>query len=700
MRHIDLRTFTAGECQATVDRLLREEARQPFALSSGPLVRATAIRVAEQETVLSVTMHHIVSDGWSIDLFLNELTRFYADESVGITPAPEPLPLQYADFAAWQRARFDTGEIALQVEYWQETMAGIPAVLDLPLDRPRPEAQSYLGATYTTIIDAPLAALLAQRSRELGVTSFMMLLAVFSLVLGRCSGQDDVVIGFPAAGRDRSELESLIGMFVNTVPIRLRTTGHATFEELLAHVRTRTLDALANQDVPFEKLVEALGVERSLAWSPLFQAMFVMQHAQALRNLPAGISAEAIPAPAQESTKFDLTLAIAENGDHFSAAFEYDRALFDQSTIETIAADYLQVLQSVLEAPSSRVDTLTHPAGTRPRTPDVSIRRADAPGDATTPAGRDTGTVEQALADIWREVLALGAVEATDNFFELGGDSIVSIRVIAKLRERGWRIQPKDIFRHQTIRALAAVAQPIEALREAPEETVGRLPLTPMQQLFFSLNPPTPNHFNQSLLLVLDAGATPDHLEAALREMQRVHPALRSRFHGEGEGHTRWQTIETGADVFLERHDLSTVAAADRTAQLEQICNQAQRRLNITVGPLFRALYFRLDQHSSRLFLVAHHLVVDAVSWRVILADIESAYRQIQRWRAARARGGGLRPRCAPAPARDAGRSRQRRRAHRRRNLRCAAGTDAGCARAARRRRSPERSPKPTPARC
>ncbi|MFA5910698.1 MAG: amino acid adenylation domain-containing protein [Vicinamibacterales bacterium] len=622
-----LREIDGGD-HVAIDAFLREEQARPFDLAAGPLIRASVIRVAPDETVLAVTMHHIISDGWSIDVFLDELCRFYAALAGGAAGTPEPLAVQYVDFAAWQRRRFEAGLLAPQLAYWRGALAGAPTVLELPSDRPRPEAQSYQGAVHSLTIDAPLTALLSRRAREAGVTSFMTLLAAFGATLRRWSGQDDMVIGFPAAGRSRSELEPLIGMFVNTVPIRLQIPEDASFATLLAQVKTRTLDALTHQDVPFEKLVDELGVERSLSWSPLFQVMFINQQARPAPPLPEGLRVEPIAGAATGTAKFDLTLAIAERGDGLSVNLEYDRALFDAATMARLAGDYVDLLRGGLDAPEAPLPVSSRSISN----PRRLVVPPSAAAEVPAVDGRPATPVEAALAEIWRDVLRLDEVRVTDNFFEVGGDSIVSIQVIAQLRDRGWRIGPKQIFRHQTIRALAAVAEP--AVASQAEDETGPLPLSPMQRLFFDLDPPSPHHFNQALLLSVAPDISVTSLQAALTETVRVHPALRGRFRMGAHG---WEEhIHPSPDVALEtalhKGGPYTDDSADGAvaARVEAICRAAQRSLDIVNGPVFRAVLVHAGAETARLLLVAHHLVVDAVSWRVILADLETAYAQAQ----------------------------------------------------------------------
>ncbi|MGE0445407.1 MAG: condensation domain-containing protein, partial [Vicinamibacterales bacterium] len=591
---------------------ITDEQTRPFDLAEGPLLRASLARRGD-EAVLAIAMHHIVSDGWSIDRLLEELCAGYGATTAA---APPPLTIQYADFAAWQRERAASGALDGHLTYWRERMRGAPTRLELPADRPRPDAQSYEASSHAAVIEAPLATLLAERGRELQTTPFMTLLAVFGAALHGWSGADDIVIGFPAAGRSRTELEPLIGMFVNTVPVRLQLQAGASFAQVAAHARTRTLEALANQDVPFEKLVDELRVERSLAWSPLFQVMLVMQEAKRPPVVPAGLSVEPLPAPPVTTTKFDLTLAVADHGSTMAITFEYDRALFDAATIERFSNDFLALLRRALEAPAEPLIS-NGPAslGAEAR----SAKAASGPTRGPAPFEAPASPVERAVAGIWCEVLRLDRVGATDNYFELGGDSILSIQVIARLRERGWRLTPKDIFRNQTLRALAAVATPVET-GAAPVEDVAsaRLPVSPLQRLFLELAGEARHHFNQTLLLDIDPAIRADDLEAALREVQRVHPALRGRFAQE-QGQWR-EHASPDVDLAIERFDCDTLT-------LEAECQRLQRGLNIEQGPVVRAAHFRIGQQ-ARLFLVAHHLVVDAVSWRIVLDDLTRALGQ------------------------------------------------------------------------
>ena len=329
----------------TLAQLQVEEATAPFDFATGPLIRGRLIRVADSEHVLLITMHHIVSDGWSMGVLLREfsaLYRGYRENRPAVLPA---LEIQYADYAAWQRAHLSGAALQEQVAYWQATLAGIPEVHQIPTDRPRPAQQDYAGEYVRVEIDAELTGKLKALSRAHGTTLFTTVLTGWGALLSRLSGHDDVVIGAPVANRTRTEIEDLVGFFVNTLALRLEVSGDRTVRSLLDHVKAQTLAAQERQDVPFEQVVEALAPPRTLAHTPLFQVVFAWQNndtgASALPGLEVS-GAAAVTAVA----KFDLTLNLAEIGDCIAGRLEYATALFDRSTIER----YVGYLRHVLTA--------------------------------------------------------------------------------------------------------------------------------------------------------------------------------------------------------------------------------------------------------------------------------------------------------------------------------------------------------------
>ncbi|MFZ0751733.1 MAG: amino acid adenylation domain-containing protein, partial [Pyrinomonadaceae bacterium] len=342
----DLSLLPEAERATAARRLVQAQAQQPFDLAAGPLLRASLIKLSEVEHIVQFTMHHIITDGWSMGVLIREMAALYQAFSAG-QPSPLPeLEIQYADFAAWQRQWLQGETLAKQLSYWRKQLAGAPAVLELPTDQPRPAVQSHRGATHSVTIPAEVLRSLKQLSRQEGVTLFMTLLAAWQTLLSKYSGQEDIVVGSPIAGRNRAEIESLIGFFVNTLVLRCNLSGDPSFRDLLQQVREVTLGAYAHQDLPFEKLVEELQPERSLSHSPLFQVLFSLQN----------IAAETLELPGlelsswetgQQTAKFDMTLAVQEAADVLNCTLEYNTDLFAPTTIEQMLRHFARLLESI-----------------------------------------------------------------------------------------------------------------------------------------------------------------------------------------------------------------------------------------------------------------------------------------------------------------------------------------------------------------
>ena len=343
---------------AEVRTLASEEACQPFDLADGPLLRASLLRLGSQEHVLLLTMHHIVSDGWSMGIFVRELSACYNAYAAELEPQLPELPIQYGDYAVWQRKWLQGEVLEDQLQYWREQLLGAPQVLELPTDRPRPTVQSHRGALKQFQLKPELTRKLKELSRSEDVTLFMLLLAAFQVLLARYSGQNDVVVGTPIANRTRAEVEALIGLFVNTLALRVEVRGGESFRELLKRVRQNCLGAYAHQDVPFEKLVEELQPERSLSYSPVFQVMFALQNAfeQAPNLTDLQLSSLG---RSGDFAKFDLTLLIREHKSRLLGGIEYNSDLFDEATIDRMCSHLNVLLESIVADPASRVSELS-----------------------------------------------------------------------------------------------------------------------------------------------------------------------------------------------------------------------------------------------------------------------------------------------------------------------------------------------------
>jgi amino acid adenylation domain-containing protein len=337
-------------------RLMVREAAAPFDLARGPLVRGRLVRMAADDHVLLLTMHHIVSDGWSAGVFFRELGVLYAAFARGDADPLPPLPVQYADYAAWHRRWVEGPVLDAQAEYWTQTLAGAPELLELPTDHPRPAKQDFAGASVAVELNEALAAALKALSQRHGTTLFMTLLAGWAAVLARLSGQDEVVVGTPSANRGHAEVEELIGFFVNTLPVRIDLSDGPRVGELLDRVRARALEAQRNQDIPFEQVVECVRPARSLAHSPLFQVMFAWQDEADGGLVLPGLAVADAGVDGTDTTKFDLLLSLGERGGRIAGELTYARSLFERGTVERYAGYFRRLLQAMAGDEGGRVD--------------------------------------------------------------------------------------------------------------------------------------------------------------------------------------------------------------------------------------------------------------------------------------------------------------------------------------------------------
>ncbi|HEY0607234.1 MAG TPA: condensation domain-containing protein, partial [Herpetosiphonaceae bacterium] len=357
---VDLRAMPDADRETAAQRLLSDEAHRPFDLARDLLIRALLLRMADDEHVLLLTIHHIIFDGWSEGVLLRELTALYAGYTAG-EPHPEntrlpELPVQYADFTLWQRELLQGAVLHQQLDYWRKQLAGVP-VLDLPTDYPRPATLSFEGTQQRFLLPPALSAQLRTLSRQEGVTLYMTLLATFQVLLHRYTGQHDIAVGSPIAGRTRREVEGLLGFFVNTLVLRSDLSGNPSFRALLRHVRDTALGAYAHQDVPFEQVLEAVQPERDMSFTPLFQVMFVLQNAPKTDLALPDVQAEPIDVIIQNA-RFDLTVMLHDTDAGMVGQIEYNTQLFTAATMQRLSTHFEELLERVVADPDQRIGWL------------------------------------------------------------------------------------------------------------------------------------------------------------------------------------------------------------------------------------------------------------------------------------------------------------------------------------------------------
>ena len=354
---VDLRSLPESEQLIQSQQLVTEEAQRPFDLATDLLERTTLLKLGETEHVLMLTMHHIVSDGWSFGVFVREVAALYPAFCKNLpSPLPE-LPIQYADFAVWQRQCLQGEVLESQLAYWKQQLKGAPTLLKLPTDRPRPAIQTFRGAQQYFSLSFEVSEALSSLGQKEGITLFTILLAGFQTLLYYYTRQSDIVVGLPIANRNHPHLEELIGFFINTLVLRTDLSGNPTFRELLGRVREITLGAYAHQDLPFDLLVEGLQSERNLSYNPLFQVMFMFQNAPMQSVELPGLTLQ--PQQIDNGTsKFDLKFSLWKSQEGINGLIEYKTDLFDATTIIQMTKHFEILLRHIVTQPEMRLNDL------------------------------------------------------------------------------------------------------------------------------------------------------------------------------------------------------------------------------------------------------------------------------------------------------------------------------------------------------
>ncbi|PPK65377.1 non-ribosomal peptide synthetase [Actinokineospora auranticolor] len=598
-RHDALRTTVDGEHQVVadaaalpvremvatdLDAALTDLVAEPYDLARGPLTRVALIGVGPEDHVLVLAQHHIITDGWSAALLVDELTALYAEETTGV-PADLPEPsAQYPDYAAWQSDR----EVP-DTAHWQSRLEGLTP-LNLPTDRPRPPVRVGSGGVHRHVLSADLVRGLNTLGTAHEATLFMTLTAAVQVLLAAHGRTRDIALGAVRAGRPLAELDRVAGFFVNTLVLRSRVDPTLPFSDFLGAVRETTLDAFDHDDVPFDRLADQLALVRDPSRTPLVQAVVALQQPLVRTTEAGGLGWADQPLP-RPSARFDLAVEFWPTGDRLTAVLEYDTALFDADRIAALAKELEALLGIVAARPDTPLGTLADlPEGDAPAVPSPR-REPDRYLAPRTP-------VEATLAAVFADVLGAARVGVRDNFFALGGDSILSIQVVTAARAAGLVLTAREVFVHQTVAALAPHVTTVDTADEHDDGPVsGPVPLTPIQRWFFDTHTAHPERFDQTCLVDLGEPVLPDALATALFAVLEHHDALRMRFHKAADWHQ--ENAPVGETGMVAEH-----------------------------GPVFVAELPGPGDPDTAVRLRAHHLVVDGVSWRVLAEDLRTAHRQ------------------------------------------------------------------------
>jgi len=455
---VDLLAIPLERRAAEADKAAEEEARRPFDLTTLPLLRASLLRVERQRYMLLVTIHHIVADGWSIGVISDELCAHYKGSPRESDSQPE-LPIQYGDFAVWQQEWFQHADTGSQLTYWKQNLAGLTE-LNILTDRPRKDNPSFQGQIESILLPRELTDGLRDFSNRESSTMFMTSLAALQILMNRYSGQTDICLGSLAAGRNQVETEALIGLFVNPIVLRTDLSGDPQFPDLLARVRETVLGALANQDIPFQRLIEELRPKRDRRRHPLFQVNFIYQR-DFVRPLEfSGIKLTPVPSKSPGSI-YDLNFFMVERSDGWRASCEYDTELFDQATVQRMLRQFQALLEGIVSDPSRRISRFPLLTGDEQRHVfELPASRSDQ--SQNTPAAdlvyvpaRDD--IETRLVGIWQGILGIDRIGVTADFFDLGGHSLLAGRLLSQAEQTfGKKLRLPVFLQHPTIENLAS----------------------------------------------------------------------------------------------------------------------------------------------------------------------------------------------------------------------------------------------------
>lgn len=430
----DLSALADGARQAALAELTERESRRPFDLGAGPLLRGSLVRLADEEHLLLLAIHHIVADGWSLDILVRELAHHYRPDAAELPELPE-LPVQYADFALWQHERVSGEVLDRQLAHWRERLAGAPSTVDLPTDRPRTARQSFAGASFPWRLDGDLATRLTALAREHDATLYMALLAGFTAVAHRWSGQEDLVVGSPVANRNHPQTEGLIGFFVNMLPLRADLSGNPTFRELMDRVRESALAAYAHQDVPFERIVEEARPDRDAGGrTPFANLLLVLQNTPETRIELPGLRMD-VAAVDTGTAKFDLHLQVTETPQGLTGLADYSTELYEERTVRRFIDQWLCLLAAAVADPDTRLDALPLLTGAERRAELVA-------GAARHAVGAGSRSLPAAFAEQVRlrpDAIAVGCGAQRLSYAELDRRSDALAR---RLRELGWARRP------------------------------------------------------------------------------------------------------------------------------------------------------------------------------------------------------------------------------------------------------------------
>ncbi|WP_410643784.1 condensation domain-containing protein [Amycolatopsis sp. lyj-346] len=660
----DLSTLPEAERNTAAHRLADEEAVRPFDLATGPLVRITLLRLAEDDHALLWTYHHIVFDGWSPTIFFRDFTELYRARLAGRAPELPDLPFQFADFAAWQRKRLTGETLERGLRFWRAELAGLPTA-QLPLDRPRPAAQTFDGGLVEFTIGEPAAEAARAFSREHGVTTFVTMLALVDALLHRWAGFTDVVVGVATSGRTHPATHDLMGYFNNLPPFRTRVEGSLSFTGLVRRCADTVAQVLDHEEIPLEKIVSAVCGPREPGRQPVFDVAYTYQNVPQDTAELGGLDCSrfsdsgTVAGIAPGTAKFDLTVGVIDQQDGpMDGYFEYATALFDRETADALARLLPGLLDAVLREPGRALDALPAVDGEPVRT---TTHREPAMAAPSFVDSDSAARAERVLAAICADLLTGGGpVGPKDNFFDLGGDSVLGVRVAARAAKDGVHFTPQQLLQCRTLGELAraavvdgppsassassagSTAVPVPSGTPVPEP-LRAIPPTPIMLSFLHRMPDDVGDFVDVHTVETTPGIGAAALRTAIGHLLGLHEPLRYRLRRNALG-ARLEVADVAVTDVFDTKVLPPLDSGEELGIVADDCLAMKAEMDPARGPLFRVRHYdRGRARGGLLVLLVNHFVFDNMSTVVVLDDLDVLLADL---------AAGRTPAPAPRPAR------------------------------------------------
>lgn len=645
------------EEQNKLEEMIREFVK-PFDLTKAPLYRAVLIKHGEDMHTLLIDMHHIISDGTSLGIMYKDLVDLYKGNEL------LELNIQYKDFSVWHNELLKSQVMKKEEEYWLNVFSGSLPVLNMPTDYPRPEVISFDGDRYRYILDRTITSKIYELQAKTGTTLYMLLLAVYSILLSKYSAQEDIVIGTPVLGRQHPDLEKVMGVFVNTLAMRNYPKSEKTFIEFLGEVKANSLKAFENQDYQFEELVQKLGRNGDMSRNPLFSTMLTLQNMSFPHIELAGL--KFVPSDYSFNISiFDLSLFVWEEEGTLKIIFEYNTKLFKRETVEKLAAYMTRILEQLVNDNYVKLKDICMLDGEK----GLSRKHQLNPGAAlllykgseadTDLALAPKSKQEEILLEVWKKVLNLNTIGLRDSFFKLGGDSIKAIQVVAELRTRGYSIQVMHIFKYQTIRVIAscmnilkpaarqdgmdsddlfykgftpeAFADFVKFLPQQvaePVEILNIYPVLPSQErmLFFSLFYKNSTAYFDQIIIDFEGTVDTMALEKSLNMVIEKHEVLRSVFFYK-KAKQPIQVILKERTAKLEYIDIGNYGQEEQRIFIDELkASDRKKNFNLSKDLLLRLRVLKVGKGSYKLLWSHHHIILDGWSFYIVLLDLFKIY--------------------------------------------------------------------------